>query len=124
MCTEILSVIVKCPATKKEFILVGICLSFFMTYYSSCKKDVYLTMLPTLLVNCYKKLMALLLLMCTEILSVIVKRQAIKKEFILVGICLSFFMTYCSSCKKRLSTSQCLPTLLVIVLRGWWSFYS
>ena len=38
MCTEILSVIVKCQATKKEFILFGICLSFFMTYYTSCKK--------------------------------------------------------------------------------------
>ena len=43
--------------------------------------------------------------MCTEILSVIVKYQATKKEFILVGICLLFFMTYCSSCKKK----GCLP---------------
>ena len=125
MCTEILSVIVKCQATKKEFILVGICLSFFMTYCSPCKKKVvHLKMLTHSLSNCYKKLMVLLLLTCTEILSVIVKCQATKKVFIIVGICLSFFMTYCFSCKKRLSTSQCLPTLLVIVIRSWWSFYS
>ena len=125
MCTEILSVIVKCQATKKEFILVGICLSFFMTYCSSWKKRVvHLTMLTHSLSNCYKKLMVLLLLTCTEILSVIVKCQATKKEFILVGICLSFFMTYCSSSKKSLSTSQCLPTLLVIIIRGWVFFPS
>ena len=125
MCTEILSVIVKCQPTKKEFILVGICLSFFMTYCSSCKKKVaHLEMITHSLSNCYKRLMVILLLMCTEIFSVIIKCQATKKEFILVGICLSFLITYCSSCKKRLSTSQCLPTLLVIDIRSWWTFYS
>ena len=125
MCTEILSVLGKCWATKKEFILVGIRLSFFMTYCSSCKKKgVHLEMITHSLSNCYKMLMVLLLLMCTEILSVIVKCPATKKEIILVGICLSFFLTYSSSCKKRLPTSQCLPTLLVIVIRGWWSFNS
>ena len=53
--------------------------------------------------------MVLQLLMCTEILSVIVKYQATKKEFILVGIFLSFFMTYYFSCKKGCPPHNAYP---------------